>query len=77
MSNDVLILALIDIVLEDCPRDLSVINDLKRTIIKTLLESDTSNGILSENLMSRIKNNDIQSNKNLSQHDISVEKMIM
>jgi len=78
MRNNVLISALMDIVLKNCPKDLIVIKDLKKTIIKTLLESDTSKEILSENLMSRIQNNSIiQSNLNSPQPDVSVEEMVM
>lgn len=67
-----------DIVFKNCPKDSIAIRDLKKTIIKTLLESDTSKEILSEDLMSRIQNNSvIQSNINSSQPEVLVEDMIM
>lgn len=59
-------------------KDLIHLTYLKRTIIKTLLDSDTSRGILSEDLMSLIQNNGVnQSSVNLPQSDVSVEEMIM
>lgn len=61
-----------------CPKDPIVINDLKKTIIKTLLESDTSKDILNEDLMSRIKNNGaIQFDINSSQPEVAVEDMVV
>jgi len=73
-----LISALIDIVFKSDSKDLIHLTYLKRTIIKTLLDSDTSRGILSEDLMSLIQNNGVnQSSVNLPQSDVSVEEMIM
>lgn len=60
------------------PTDSKVITELKKSIIKTLLESDTSQDIFNEDIMSRIKNNDVkQSNTTSSQPDVVVEEMAM
>lgn len=65
-----------DLVLKNCPKDTIVIRDLKRTIIKTLLESNTTKDIFNENLISRLKNNGmIQSNIDSPQPDVLVENM--
>jgi len=63
-------------VFKDCPKDPIVIKDLKKIIIKTLLESNTSKNTLSEELLLRIQNNDIiKSNEHSPQPDVLVEKM--
>lgn len=72
----VLISALLDLALKNCPKDVIVIKDLKKTIIKTLLESHTSKDIFSETQMSRMKNNGIaRSNVDAPQPDVLVENM--
>lgn len=74
-----MILALLDRVFENCPTDSVVIKGLKRTIIKTLLESDTTKDIFNEDIISRIKNNSVaQSNSiNASGPDVLVEDMVI
>ncbi|XP_060833754.1 26S proteasome non-ATPase regulatory subunit 5 isoform X1 [Rhopalosiphum padi] len=68
--------SLLDLVFKDCPKDPIVIKDLKKIIIKTLLESNTSKNTLSEELLLRIQNNDIiKSNEHSPQPDVLVEKM--
>ncbi|XP_025207928.1 uncharacterized protein LOC112603532 isoform X2 [Melanaphis sacchari] len=68
--------SLLDLVFKDCPKDPIVIKDLKKTIIKTLLESNTSKTTLSEELLLRIQNNDvIKSNEHSPQPDVLVENM--
>lgn len=71
-----LISALLDLVLKNYPSDMLVITDLKKIIIKTLLESDTSKDILGEDLMLLIKNDGfILSNTSSSKPDVLVEDM--
>jgi hypothetical protein len=71
-----LISALLDLVLENCPADSTVIRDLKKLIIKTLLESDTSKEILGEDILLLIKNDGfIKSNTSSSKSGITVEDM--
>lgn len=61
---------------EECPKDPIAIKDLKKMIIKTLLESNTSKHTLSEELLFRIQNSDvIKSNKHAPQPDVLVENM--
>ncbi|XP_025404940.1 26S proteasome non-ATPase regulatory subunit 5 isoform X2 [Sipha flava] len=68
--------ALLDLVLENCPADSTVIRDLKKLIIKTLLESDTSKEILGEDILLLIKNDGfIKSNTSSSKSGITVEDM--
>lgn len=58
-------------------RDSIVIKDLKRAIIKTLVDSDTSQNIFNEELMLRIQNNcTIQSNIKY-QPEVVSEEMAM
>lgn len=71
-----MISALFDLVLDKCPKDLAVINNLKKIIIKTLLESDTSKNILGEDILLLIKNDGfIKSNTSSSKPDVAVEDM--
>jgi len=71
-----LISALLDLVFKDCPKDPIAIKDLKKNIIKTLLESDTSKNTLSEELLLRVQNSEvIKSNEHAPQPDVLVENM--
>jgi len=71
-----LISALLDLVFKDCPQDPIPIKDLKKMIIKTLLESDTSKNTLSEELLLRVQHNEvIKSNEHAPQPDVLVENM--
>lgn len=72
----VLISALLDLVFKDCPKDPIPIKNLKKMIIKTLLESDTSQNTLSEELLLRIQNSDVKkSNEHAPQPVVLVENM--
>lgn len=65
-----------DLLFKDCPTDQIIVKNLKKMIIKTLLESDTSKTTLSEELLLRIQNNDvIKSNVHSPQPDVLVENM--
>jgi len=65
-----------DLLFKDCPKDQIIVKHLKKMIIKTLLESDTSKTTLSEELLLRIQNNDvIKSNEHSPQPDVLVENM--
>ncbi|XP_060874928.1 26S proteasome non-ATPase regulatory subunit 5-like isoform X2 [Metopolophium dirhodum] len=67
---------LLDLVFKDCPKDPIPIKDLKKMIIKTLLESNTSKNTLSEELLFRIQHSEvIKSNENAPQPDVLVENM--
>ncbi|CAH1725177.1 26S proteasome non-ATPase regulatory subunit 5-like [Aphis gossypii] len=67
---------LMDLLFKDCPTDQIIVKNLKKMIIKTLLESDTSKTTLSEELLLRIQNNDvIKSNVHSPQPDVLVENM--
>lgn len=58
-------------------RDSIVIKDLKRAIIKTLIDSDTSQNIFNEELMLRIQNN-ISLRSNIKfQPEVVSEEMAM
>lgn len=75
----ILILALLDVVFKVSSTDSMVIKDLKKQIIKTLLESDTSKDVFNEDILSRIQHNiNVQSEKNLNQSDeVLLEEMAM
>lgn len=75
----VLNLALLDLVFDNCPTNSIAIKGLKRTIIRTLLESDTSKDIFNEDVISRIKNSGVvQSNTiNAPQPGVLVEDMVI
>jgi len=66
-------------VFKDCPTDQIVIKDIKKTIIKTLLESDTSKDVFNEDILSRMQHNiDVQLEKNLNQrNEVMVDEMAM
>jgi len=71
-----LISALLDLVFKDCPKDPIPIKDLKKMIIKTLLESNTSKNTLSEELLLRIQHREVlKSNEHAPQPDVLVENM--
>lgn len=74
-----MISALLDLVFKDCPTDQIVIKDIKKTIIKTLLESDTSKDVFNEDILSRMQHNiDVQLEKNLNQrNEVMVDEMAM
>lgn len=75
---NVLISALLDVVFKNCPKDSMVIKDYKKSIIKTLLESDTSKDKLSDDLKLYIQNNAaLQFDKTSSQPEVSIEDMAM
>ncbi|KAF0754890.1 26S proteasome non-ATPase regulatory subunit 5-like, partial [Aphis craccivora] len=68
--------SLMDLLFKDCPKDQIIVKHLKKMIIKTLIESDTSKTTLSEELLFRIQNNDvIKSNEHSPQPDVLVENM--
>lgn len=71
-----MISALLDVVVKNVPKDSTVIKDYKKSIIKTVLESDT--GKLSEDLISRLQNNAAsQFDKTSFQPEVSIEDMAM
>lgn len=72
-------LALLDVVFKNSSTDSMVIKDLKKQIIKTLLESDTSKDVFNEDILSRIQHNiNVQSEKNLNRSDeVLLEDMAM
>lgn len=74
-----MISALLDLVFKNNPTDPIIIKDIKKTIIKTLLESDTSKDVFNEDILSRMQHNiDVQSDKNLNQRDeVMVDEMAM
>lgn len=74
-----MVLALLDIVFKNSPSDPPAIKNLKKTIIKTLLESDTSKDVFNDDIMSRIQHNiDAQSDRNLNRLDeVLVDDMAM
>lgn len=73
-----MISALFDLVLENCPKYSLVNSNLKKQIIKTILESDTSNDILGEDIMLLIKNDGfIKSAATSSKPDVLVEDMVI
>jgi len=47
----------LDLVLEHCPADSVDLKNLKKVIVKTLLESDTSKDIFNEDIILRITKN--------------------
>lgn len=68
---------ILDIVFKTCPKDSIIIKGLKQKIIKTLVDSDTSQNVFNEELLLRIQNNTIHSNINSSQPEIVSEEMAM
>lgn len=72
----VLILALLDHVFKDHTSDSVEVKDVKKAIIKTLLESDTSQDIFNEDILSRVKaKTNAQNRANLYPEELSVDSM--